>query len=63
MAVLPGAVAPEGTGEEGEFAVVVNYGSHSLAQLRAACRAQGLPVGGTKAALRVRLEAASSPLQ
>jgi hypothetical protein len=46
-------VAPEGAGEEGEF---VDYASHSLAQLKDACRAKGLPVGGTKAVLRARLE-------
>jgi hypothetical protein len=61
--VLPGAVAPEGAGEEGEWVAVVDYGSYSLAQLKDACRAKGLPVGGTKAALRARLEAAAQPLQ
>ena len=60
VTVLPGAVAPEGAGEEGEFA---GYGTHSLAQLKDACRAKGLPVGGTKAVLRARLEAAAPPLQ
>ena len=58
--MLPGAVAPEGAGAEGEF---VDYGSSSLAQLKGACRAKGLPVGGTKAVLRARLEAAAQPLQ
>jgi hypothetical protein len=56
LTVLPGAVAPEGAGGEDEF---VDYGSHSLAQLKDACRAKGLPVGGTKAVLRARLEAAA----
>ena len=56
VTVLPGAVAPEGAGEEGEF---VDYASLSLAQLKDACRAKGLPVGGTKAVLRARLEAAA----
>jgi hypothetical protein len=58
--VLPGAVAPEGAGEEGEF---VDYASHSLAQLKDACRAKALPVGGTKAVLLARLEAATPPPQ
>jgi hypothetical protein len=40
VTVLPGAVAPEAAGEEGEF---VDYASHSLAQLKDACRAKGLP--------------------
>ena len=31
VTVLPGAVAPEGAGEEGEFFAVVDYASHSLA--------------------------------
>ena len=39
----------------------MDYGSHSLAQLKDACRAKGLPVGGTKAVLRARLEAAAPP--
>ena len=60
VTVLPGAVAPEGAGEEGEF---VGYGSHSLAQLKGACRAKGLPVGGTKSVFRARLEAATPPPQ
>ena len=60
LTVLPGAVAPEGAGEEGEF---VDYGTYSLAQLKDACRAKGLPVGGTKAVLRARLEAAAPPPQ
>jgi hypothetical protein len=60
LTVLPGAVAPEGAGEEGEF---VDYAPLSLAQLKDACRAKGLPVGGTKAALRARLEAAAPPAQ
>jgi hypothetical protein len=58
VTVLPGATAPEGAGEEGEF---VDYGSLSLAQLKDACQAKGLPVGGTKAALRARHEAAAPP--
>ena len=57
MTVLSGAVAPEGAGEEGEF---VDYASLSLAQLRNASRAKGLPVGGTKAVVRARLEAAAA---
>jgi hypothetical protein len=60
VTVLPGAVAPEGAGEEGEF---VDYASHSLAHLKDVCRAKGLPVGGTKAVLRARLEAADPPPQ
>ena len=60
VTVLPGAVAPEGAGEEGKF---VDYASFSLAQLKDACRAKGLPVGGTKAVLRARLEAAPPPPQ
>jgi hypothetical protein len=63
VTVLPGAVAPEGAGEEGEIVAVVDYASHSLAQLKDACRAKGLPVGGTKAVLRARLEAAAPPPQ
>jgi hypothetical protein len=64
VTVLPGAVAPpEGAGEEGEFAVVVDYGTYSLAQLKDVCRTKGLPVGGTKAVLRARLEAAAPPAQ
>jgi hypothetical protein len=63
VTVLPGAVAPEGAGEEGEFVAVEDYASHSLAQLKDACRAKGLPVGGTKAVLRARLEAAAPPPQ
>ena len=59
VTVLPGAVAPEGAGEEGRIVAVVDYTSHSLAQLKDACRAKGLPVGGTKAVLRARLEAAA----
>jgi hypothetical protein len=58
VTVLPGAVAPEGAGEE---VIVVDYASHSLAQLKDACRAKGLPVGGTKVVLRARLEAAAPP--
>jgi hypothetical protein len=38
-----------------------DYGTHSLAQLKDACREKGLPVGGTKAVLRARLEAAAPP--
>ena len=60
VTVLPGAVAPEGAGEEIEFE---GYGTCSLAQLKDACRAKGLPVGGTKAVLRARLEAAAPPPQ
>ena len=60
MTVLPAAVAPEGAGEEGEF---VDYSTYSLAQLNDACRAKGLPVGGTQAVLRARLEAADPPVQ
>jgi hypothetical protein len=41
----------------------VDYAPLSLAQLKDACRAKGLPVGGTKAALRARLEAAVPPAQ
>jgi hypothetical protein len=63
VAVLPGAVAPEGAGGEGAFAVVVDYGTYSPAQLKDACRAKGLPVGGTTAVLRARLEAAAPPRQ
>ena len=64
LAVLPGAVAPEGAGEEREFVdYEALYGSLSLAQLKDACRAKGLPVGGTKAVLRARLEAAAPPPQ
>ena len=64
VTVLPGAVAPEGAGAAdeplGEF---VDYAAYSLAQLKDACRAKGLPVGGTKAVLRARLEAAVPPPQ
>jgi hypothetical protein len=35
LTVLPGAVAPEGAGEEGQF---VDYAAYSLAQLKGACR-------------------------
>jgi hypothetical protein len=65
VTVLPGAVAPEEEEEGGDTGdVAVDYGSHSLAQLKDACRAKGLPVGGTKAVLRSRLEAADdAPLQ
>jgi hypothetical protein len=60
MTVLPAAVAPpEGAGGEGD----VDYSTYSLAQLNDACRAMGLPVGGTKAVLRARLEAAGPPPQ
>ena len=62
--MLPTAVAPEGAGAAdeplGEF---VDYAPLSLAQLKDACRAKGLPVGGTKAVLRARLEAAAAPPQ
>ena len=57
LMVLPGAVAPPGDVGEGD----VDYGTYSLAQLEGACLAKGLPVGGTKAVLRVRLEAAAPP--
>jgi hypothetical protein len=58
VTVLPGAVAPEGAGGEGEpLGEFVDCGTYSLAQLKDACRAKGLPVGGTKAVLRARLEA------
>ena len=57
VTVLPGAVAPEGAGGKGD----VDYSTYSLAQLKDACRAKGLPVGGTKAVLRARLEAAAGP--
>ena len=60
LTVLLGAVAPEGAGEEGE---IVDYAPLSLAQLKDVCRAKGLPVGGTKAVLRARLEAATPPPQ
>jgi hypothetical protein len=64
LTVLPGEVAPEGAGEEGKFVdYEALYGSLSLAQLKDACRAKGLPVGGTKAELRARLEAAAPPPQ
>jgi hypothetical protein len=59
MTVLPAAVAPEGAGGEGD----VDYSTCSLAQLKDACRAKGLPVGGTTAVLRARLEAAAPPPQ
>ena len=57
LTVLPGAVAPPGAGDPPD------YGTYSLAQLKDACRAKGLPVGGTKAVLRARLEAAAAPPQ
>ena len=62
VTVLPGAVAPEGAGADDE-PIGVFYDSLSLAQLKDACRAKGLPVGGTKAVLRARLEAATPPPQ
>jgi hypothetical protein len=37
VTVLPGAVAPEGAGDEGEFVAVVDYASHSLARSSRAC--------------------------
>jgi hypothetical protein len=58
VTVLPGAVAPEGAGEESD---VVDYASLWLAQLKDACRAKGLPVGGTKGVVRARLPAAAAP--
>jgi hypothetical protein len=61
LTVLPGAAAPpEDAGAADE---PPDYGTHSLAQLKGACRAKGLPVGGTKAVLRARLEAADTPPQ
>ena len=60
VTVLPGAVAPTGAGAADEpLGDGVYYSSLSLAQLKDACRAKGLPVGGAKkAVLRARLEAA-----
>jgi hypothetical protein len=58
-AVVPGAVAPEGAGAADE---PPDYSTYSPAQLKDACRAKGLPVGGSKAVLRARLEGRSSPL-
>jgi hypothetical protein len=52
VAVRPGAEAPVNI-DEGDAPT----NSLSLAQLNAACKRQGLEVGGTKAALRARLEA------
>ena len=60
VAVPPVAVAPEGAGGEGESVVVVDYATHSLKEPQAACRAKALVVGGTKAVLRARLEAAEA---
>jgi hypothetical protein len=54
VTVLPGVVALEGAGEEG----VYYDAQSSLAQLKDGCQVKGLPVVGTKAALRARLEAA-----
>ena len=34
----------------------IDYAGFSVKELKAACRDKGLPVGGTKAALRDRLE-------
>jgi hypothetical protein len=58
LTVLPGAVAPEGAGEEGEF---VDYAPLSLAQLKGACRAmpgegaaRGRREGGAAGAARGR---------
>jgi hypothetical protein len=61
-AALSAAIAPpEDVGEAaGE---PPDYGTYSLAQLKGACRVKGLPVGGTKAVLRARLEAAAPPPQ
>jgi ankyrin repeat protein len=61
-AALSAAIAPPDNvgGAAGE---PPDYGTYSLAQLKDACRAKGLPVGGTKAVLRARLEAAAPPLQ
>jgi cytoskeletal protein RodZ len=42
---LPDAGAHE-HGQEEEMEVKVDYGSHSLVQLKDACRAKGLPVWG-----------------
>jgi hypothetical protein len=58
LTVLPGAVAPVGAGADDEH---TGYFAHTLAQLKDTCRAKGLPVGGTKAVLRARLEAAPPP--
>ena len=44
-------------------AALLANGTYSLVQLKDACRAKGLPVGGTKAVLRARLEAAAPPPQ
>ena len=62
LAVLPGAVAPEGAEKKGlcwTAAPARPRGSKA----QGACRAKGLPVGGTKAALRARLEATAPPPQ
>jgi hypothetical protein len=48
--MLHRAVAPSGAGK-----AIVAGGTYSLAQLKDACQAKGLPVGGTKAVLRARL--------
>ena len=56
--MLHRVVAPSGAGN-----AIVDYSTCSLAQLKDACRAKGLPVGGTKAVLRARLEAAAPPPQ
>ena len=55
ITVLPCAVAPEGAGGAGEFVDCAAY-SHSLAELKDACRTRGLPVSGTKAVLAARLD-------
>lgn len=56
LTVQLGAVAPPGAGDDDEFQ---GYRACSLVQLKAACEASSLPVGGTKAVLRARLEAAT----
>ena len=56
-----GANAPSNLGCCCRNGSVEDYASHSLAQLKDACRAKGLPVGGTKAVLRARLKAAAAP--
>ena len=59
-AALSAAIAPpEDVGE----AAFEPPGTYSLAQLKDACRVEGLPVGSTKAVLRTQLEAAAPPPQ
>jgi hypothetical protein len=57
VTVLPGAVAPEGAGEPDE-PLGVFFDNLDLKQLKDACRAKGLPVGGKRAVVRARLEEA-----